>query len=577
MAEVGTEHRIVESIEIKGHKDAQAGFNKLANTSDKVAKALGHASGEADQLSFGFAKTEKVAKKVGDATKGAASKASGGFGGASGVMKKFAGSMLGALTIAGLLEKVITGVVQKIGQLVQEGWGINVAFEAAQSRIQGTLMGLVDFGKGVSNVDKIRKSQRATNAIMAEFRDIGMDTATQIPAIEDAYTRLNTVLAGTGRSQKDILKFTRLSTGAAKVYGERASQAGSIVAKAIYEGTVEGETAFARALKAQAGVTSKMKLEDRIKKVTKVLEQMAAPVGIVTKDTAGALERWKILSDDILQRVTLPVYKKIGEWVGRIVAYAEANKEVLDAIVTDAQEYWHVVINVAEAAWEITMGLAWILDQTLGLRKQFKFIYERTKLIWKVIDLIATAWRGLITLIEVASGDEKGFGKLLAYSKAIELKWKEIQKQILKVVNAFVKMVLPDWAQKRIPGFQRFQEGLRDVEKGLESDIDNLGKHLRRLEKAEGLGALTETTRAMARAEEGVGLDKAARDALLAGLKGLKITQNIGKVEVHQDLRDTDPDRILVEFVTELERLGENSLQSTVAGEMTAFEAGSSF
>ncbi len=578
MAGLETQHKIVESIEIKGHKDVQAGFNRLAGSSDKVAKSLGHSAKNAEKLSLGFDKSSKAAKKVGKATQGAGAKTTSGFGKAGGMIAKFAGSMLGAITIAGLLEKALSFVIAKIGQFIRHGWEINKAYEAAGSRIQGLALGLIDFGKNATGADKVAKSTRLANIVMAEFRDIGMETATQIPMLEATYARLNSVLAGTGATQRQILDYTKKTAGAAKVYGENAEVAGGIISKAIFEGTVEGESAFAKAFKAQAGVTSKMNLEERIQRVNKTLAKMSDAVGIVTQDTQGALDRWKILSDDILQRVMLPVYKKIGELVAGMVVYLEDNRAVIDTIVTEAQEWWATIWDVSKAIWDVTIGALKIVAAANQWGEKFKLVWHVVKLIRQTFSVIGMGLQLAVEQVRVLIDPNRGMGKMSALSEAISMKWKEIAIQIVKVFKALAKMAIPSFAQK-IPGVKRFFKGLDDTVSEMETYNKQSAKRLRAMEKNLGEGPLTETTRAMAKAEAGIGLDKAARDAVLKGMKGakIKVTQNIAKIEIHQDFRDQDPDRVLVEFITDLERLGEAALQSTVAGEATAFEVGSSY
>jgi hypothetical protein len=576
MAGLETVHKIVEKIEVQGGPKAQATFDKLGASADRAAAGLGQTANVAGkQLSFGFTKGGDAAADAGKKIKKSQKESAFATEMSKGSIGRWVKGMTFATLAANLLTKAVEFVIASFKRLISHGWQVNVAIEAAGSRLQGLSMGLMDLEK-LDPMERIAVSQRNANATLAEFRDIAMKTATPIANIEQGYARIAPVLAGMGMSQKELIKFTDMAASSAKVYGERTEQAGGIVAKAIFEGVVEGETAFARAFKAQAQVTSKMKPEERIKRVTAVLEKMGAPVSVITKDTAGALDRWRILSDDILQRVTYPIYQKIGSVVADIVGWAEQNKDVLDAIVVDITEWLETFWDIGVATWEALAAYIKVYRMVYRVDERIKLWWERLKLVRQVLSLAAMGIRLIVASIKVAAGDEEGLGKMYTISRAIELKWKEIKKQILNVIQAFAKMAVPDFVVKKIPAVKGFFDSMESIGKSMDVDIKNTAKSLRVMEKRFGTGALTETTRAMKREEMGVGMSKADRDKLFSSIFGkkMKLTQNIGKVEVRQDFRDQDPDRVLIEFTQMLENLGERAIQSTAGGEITALEAG---
>ena len=158
----------------------------------------------------------------------------------------------------------------------------------------------------------------------------------------------------------------------------------------------------------------------------------------------------------------------------------------------------------------------------------------------------------------------------MALSTAIELKWKEIAKQIVKVTSSFARMAVPDFVIDKVPAIKGFFKGMDDLATGMDEDIQKTGERLRRMEKNLDIKPLTETTRNLLEQESKASIEE------LKNLRGRKIqlNQNIAKIEVNQDFKDEDPDRILLEFVSLLERIGENAVQSAAAGDLTAFEAG---
>lgn len=575
MAGMQTVHQIYEKIEVQGVGKAKQDFKSLGGAADDAAKSLGMTQKSGQQLEFGFAKVEKAAAKMGKATKEAGKK--------SKLMGELAGSSIGKMvtsfTLAGIAVTALTKGFGFLWGKMRDAWQmgllVNREFEAQQSRVQGLLLGLLDWQK-IGSKNPVADSLKTTNSLIREFRDIGFDAATPVPRIEAAYARLNSILAGTGRTQKDIVDFTRMSASAAKIYGENAEMAGGIVAKAIFQGVVEGESAFAQAFKSQAQITSKMPIEKRIEKIKGVLSSMGAPLATVTKDTASWQTRLGIITEDILQRMTYPIWQKIGDVTESVVGYLKDNEQTLYAIADEAGEWFQMGWQVATATWETVKGMGQILWALGKGESKTSYWLGRLKMVRQFVDIIAFGWRALVESIKVATGESQGMGKLLAISKAIELKWKEISLQIVKVVKAFAKMAVPDFIAERVPAVKGFFNTMDKVAEDINGEIKVTAKSLRALEKAAGMGPLTETTRNMVREQGGLDMSKKERDDLFSKLFGrkLKIEQNIDKVEINQDLRGEDPDRILIEIIRNLESLGERALQSTAGGELTALEAG---
>jgi len=478
---------------------------------------------------------------------------------------------------ANLASKAISAITMKLAELQRRAWLVNEEFERMQSRTQGLILGLVDWGEA-TEAEKITQSRKLTNRLMEEYKDLAVKTATPIRLIEAAHARVNSVLSGMGMNQKEILDITDQAAAAAKVYGDNAEVAGGIVSKAIQEGTVEGETAFAKALKAQANITSKMKPEERLKKVTAVLESMGAPLAVVTRDTESALTRWGILSNDILQRVTYPIYQKIGFVVGEIVDWMTEHESQIDRVISDVSEWGETLWDVGTATYEIWKVVSAWTEELTSSKDMINTIWSSLKLINQTVSIIFRAFETLSELVKVLSGDDSGIGKLYALSASLEVKWLEIQKSILSVVTSLAKLAVPGFIREKVPGLSTFFETLDGIGTVLDRDIRKAGERLRGLEKpliaaGEIPGGLTQTTREMI-ADENKALEEALKKT--RGRK-LSITQQIGKIEIRQDFRDQDPDRILVEFVSDLERLGETALQSTAGGEGMALEGGSSY
>jgi hypothetical protein len=578
MADADTLHRVEERIEVTGADKAAQQFEKVTKASERLRKTddvMWDSFAEKfdaayKKMSWWEARRNRMLREAGDGFGKMANsiKRVGEFG------KKFiGGGLVGSIFKGNLLAHLAMKAFNKLSSIIS-GMGqrimrVNRQFESAQGRVQGLTLGLSDWGD-MDPGEQVKKSLAVSNVAMEEFQGIALKTATPVRDIERAWSRVEPVLAGMGRDQKEVMDLTQKSSEAAKVYGERADMAGSIVAKAIQEGVVEGETAFARAFKAQAGITSKMKVEERIKRVNKTLAKMGGPIEEVTKDVQSMTNRWKILTDDVLQKTTRPAYEKIGKVVGGIVNYLRSKEEVLHKIAYQVGDLFENFWSVGVAAWDTVVALNNMFGVTDRIGSAVSFVWEGVKGVAIGIDAIATGWKIFAEAVDVFQKPGKGFAKLLTMADSFEIKIMKVVRMLGRLGGKFAQMAGFDVLEK-VPGLGKAVTEIKniwgDFEKGLEMEEELLAKREKRL----GMDPSTSLGRELERRAKGIGLDKAARDALLKSIKGLKVQQTIHKVEVRQDFRDQDPDRVLVEFAGMLTRLGENPLQSTVGGAATAF------
>lgn len=585
MAGPETVHLIVEKIDIQGAEEAYKVFKVLSGSAKGAGKSFQEAMRAAGKMGDAVQEAAKKAKKGHDEAAKKTSffqrvlnkvgeEAKEGWG-------KFAKGQIVAEVIMGAFRKV----VEILGALIAKAWEAAKVFEAMRDRTKGMVMGLFDLGKG-GPMEQVAKSTKAANILMTKFHDIAMKTATPAAKIEEAFAAISPTLAGMGKSALEVTKATEAAAGAAKVFGADSSMAAQIFAKSVSEGTVEGEGPLAAAIKAQIGdkaAFAKLDQTKRLEKMQAIFEALAAPVGEVTKNTESALARWDELANGILKKVALPVYEKFGEVVAWVVKKFEENEGTINAITDAIQEAYSVINSVATAVWDVTVGVIeadkWFQDIT-GQSRIMEGVWSGLKAIGgeflDIVEAIAVAWRVVVEGVRVMADPTRGMGKLNALTDALSLKFYEVLRAIGKVVDAISQIIIPEWAAKKIPGVDKFLQGIKNVNSTIDTEIAARGIRLRKAEEAAGLGPLTSTTRGLAREAAGIGISKADADRELAGLRGRKIqvTQNIAKLEVKQDFRDADPDRVIIDFVRGLERLGENALQSSVAGSATAFGPG---
>lgn len=567
---VDTQHRIVESLEVKGAPSIIAAFEKLAQATDAAAKALGH---EQKELHDSGKAAKGAGEQIGQLGEKSAKK--GGkkhfWDGAANAIKEFGKGAIGAVAVGSLLTKVVEGAAAKVRELVAEAWNVNLAFDDALDKITGMVIGMTAWKAGTSESDKFATSLQIGNVLMEEFHETAMKIAVPVEKIRSAYGSITPVLASIGKSQLDILRLTKKASAAAKVYEEDAATAGNVAATAISRGVVRGEGSFARALKAQAGDLKKMSVAERMKKVEGVLSKMGEPVDKLAQGTEEALLRLSILSEGVLQKITYPMFVKIGEVVASIVGYLEENKSKIDDLVVGAKEFLEAVMHVGTVVWDVASGLWKVIDSVGGISKGIDVAFDKFKLLIKIIDLAASGFDLIVASVEALAGKEHGMEKVRVIVESIKIKFREIYSLILKILEGIADMAVPEFLQDKL-GVTKLKGWIQSKRTVNDIDTDIAGQRLRLMEKKAGMDATTETTRRMAEREAGIGLSKNARDKLLENAKGLKIEQNIGPVNIQQDFRDQDPDRVLIEFTTGLERIGEAKLQSGIAGAALAHE-----
>lgn len=584
MADLETMHRIVEKLELTGEKEAMQKMGLTARVVEKLTKALGYSEkegkGVSDVLGDINVKAKTGAdefKKLGDSAEEGGTKSSGWLGSLTGGLTK-------GLVVANLLTGAVTWLVDKVRQLATAWWDVNKGTEAMAGRIQGVALGMLDLSK---HANKVATTQKLTNILMAEFRDHAIRIGVDIPDLEAAYTRINSVMSAMGKNQLDVLNTTKLTASAAKVYGERLEMAGSIISKAMIEGTVEGESGFAKAFKAQVGAMpgkgfNKLPIEKRAKRIEKVLREMAKPIDVITTDTESALQRWKVLSEDVLQRVTYPLYKKIGGVVQDIVNYLEKNKSTIDSIVDSAVHWFNIFWDLGASVAEILYGITkWGAKSSIALNS-FKALGQIASLFVKTIGAAAAGFKLLIEQVKIAVDPNRQFGKMNALVEGMKFKFIEIMKIVKDLGFSIIKIFGGDKVVAALKKSGRAKwltdwvDGLKKSNREMDDNIARWEKKLAKMEKAAGLSPTTEFGQKQELEELGIGMDKDARLAWLKKLFGKKRPLiNVQNMNVRQDFRDMDPDNVMIEMVRLYENLAEEALSSNIGGEESVFAGGS--
>ena len=562
---MAAEHESTQKISIvlesRGVAEAEQRFAEASRAVEKFAAALDKVRIEkANSPAEKAAQTGTAVRKLGEKAEGVGAKIGQ-------IFAKLTTQWLDPVRIASdLAARGISFVAAKLAGAAAQGWEVDAAYERATSRIQGLVQGLVDWS-GLDVVEKTARAQAVSVELVRRYKRVALEAALPYEAIELAASRLNPTLSGLGKTQKDVLEFTKLSADAAAVYGENAGEAAKIVSKAIFAGVVEGESSFAMAFKQMAGVSSKMGVEERMRRIQKVLTDMGAPMAAVTTGTESQYLRWKMLSEDVLQRVTAPVYDRIGKSIAGGVEWLDRHSERVDELAGKVAGY--------VARWDSFAQSIAGIDRILGGLSEYmptnavaKFAWDAGGAALEALEFLAAGAGAVGDLI----GDLLVDGPMRRWEMAtlrVRILFDELSETIGDLVGKMARAPFDAfWGKtdlgKRVAGlFGDTPGGLT----GAAADAADTARRervsrLAELEAELGTGATTRATEELRRLEAGRA-KKAAED--IAERPGVVVNQNIGKVEVHNDLRGEDPD-LIVEFARDLEKLGERAYQAALGG-----------
>lgn len=561
--------RVVEKIEIQGDERASAALNKVGDSaagSNKIFDDFIMTIAEMnDRMSTATAAFEAASKKIdeaGEKSDDAGKKGSSG-------MRKFFNSMFKANLAALLVDRGIGLVIGKLTGLARMGWGSAKAIDQMTGDVQGLTLALFDLGKG-DPLEHFERSGRIAEATMSRLERIAFRASTPISEIGSGFSEASTHLAPLGYSMDRILGLVEKNAAAAKVLGDDGQASMLAITNAISSGTLAGKKGLPAALKAMVGDLSKLKADKRIQKIEEALTKLGAPLDRVSQGPAEGFERMEIVAQRILGRVVLPLYDRIGSALGRMAGWLDEQDGWWKKLAADSEDFIYSVSMLADGVWSGATAAFSLLSRFNDIEEKLGTIWTIGRGFFDIVELIGLGWKAAGETIEVLANPERGMGKLYTYSEAISLKWSEIMDKILKVAEKMANIAVPDFLKRKVPGIGNFFEGFRKMNEARAKERERQGQRLAKMEAREGLDPLTSETRRLRRAA------LADAEGLLKGLKGakVKVEQNIGKIEIVQDFRNQDPDRVLVEFVAGLERLGESALQSTVGGQATVFEGG---
>lgn len=559
--------RVVEKIEIQGDREMVAGLDRVAETAatnNKVFDDFIMTIAELnDRMSTASASLEAAGKKnaeTGEKVDEAGKKGSSGMG-------KLFNAMFKANLAALVVDKVLGTVVGTVTRLGNAGWNSAKQIDSMTGHVHGLALAMYDLGEG-DPLEKFERGGRVAKAVLRELGDSAYRTSTPIAELEAGFAEASGQLAPMGTKMERILGLVDKTSAAAKVFGDHAESSIVSITNAISSGVLAGKKGLPAALKGMVGDLTKLKPEQRMKKIETALLKLGAPLDKVAQGPAEGFERLGIIASRYLGGIVLPLYDRIGVAAGRFAQWLKDGQHWWEETAGTAEDIVYSTFQLADGVWSTVVGVAGVADNVFKIGHRIGTVVDLAKLFFDQVEFIGLGWKAIGEGIAVLSDPNRGMGKLYTYSEAISLKWSEIADRILGVAEKLANLAVPDFIKDKIPGVGKFFDQFRKFNESRALDREKQGKRLAQMEAREGLDPLTNETRRLRR--------MAQMDArgLLSGLKGIKVEQNIGKIEIQQDFRNEDPDRVLVEFVKGLERLGESAIQSTVGGQATVYEGG---
>lgn len=575
MAGLETVHRIVEKIEVAGTEQASTAFDKLGGLAGLAAKALGLTSNVSKDAAKGVTEAAKAAtnelKGAGEKGSDASEKGKKGWSGLGGTIFK-------SVLAANLAAKAFSFVVGKAQELIARGLQVNKVYSDMEDSFAGLTYATADFGKISDPMEQFEVASKAAVAETALMEKAALRVAVPLGEMASLGKQLQPLVMATGGSMLDVAKTTEATAAASKVLGVSSENVLGSMRRILATGKAQKTDTIGQLIASKAGVKATDDQLTRVKKLQGALQSIGAPIKQITKGTGDALQRWETLSDGILRRVTKPIYDKIGEVVSNIVGWTEEHEGAINKVTEGLHVAFEAVWGIGKGIWDIGVAIVDWVSKLEFVKEIGSHIANVWSMTLKVVDLIGHGFK-IISALLVDSGQSMDEMNTLFDSAELKVRkiwsgfldsWESVW-NVLKQ-NPLLKMLIQ--GIEKLPWAKDLQKMGSQARADFEKQSQILEKSVADREKRLGMAPTTDIGR-----REAIGMSEAEAAKIAANVMGKNrplFQQNIAHLEIKQDFRDQDPDRVMIEFTRSLERLGENALQSAVGGAATAFGPGSS-
>jgi hypothetical protein len=570
MAGLETTHRIVEKIEVTGKNEAKNAFAQLGGVAGWAAKALGLAKVGQDDTSESSHKMADGLNAAGQAMADLAHKTP-----AAG--KKVAGGLnLGKLA-AGAFAGAVTTAAAAVTALAWKSWHANAAFDDMNDHLTGLYIGTAKWAKSEDPIARYERSAAGAEATLTKFEATAFKTAQTVESIANLGGALEPTIFAAGKSAWDLTKAVDAAASAAGVLQISNEQAAASFNRMILTGK-KTKDPFGMVVGTEAALKKTDSLETRINKLTAAAAKVGAPISKLSQGTSESFTRAEMLITSIARKLGAGPIEKLGKAVGWVVDQFGDGEEAVAAISAKLDGVWDAA-TVVSRVFETPVKLAWEFGKALftgsGYFRTIGGLIQDVghfllNLVVKPMEIIGLGAKVVVQAVKDWNSPEGGFRKTKTLVDSIVLKMREFWEPVFDGFSKMAGLALPAWLTDKVPvlgqlkdwaqnGAEKFKKTNRDIERDIEMRQDLFG--------------MDPTTESGKRRK--MGKSKGEVETVLKKLFGEKRPLiNVENVNIKQDFRDQDPDRVLAEFVDGLERLGENSIQSQIAGRLTALGPG---
>jgi len=183
------------------------------------------------------------------------------------------------LTTVGLL-----GVGIGLGALVHKAREAVNEFGRTEKGIASLLSGMLNFERGVSEIDRYTRAMVLAKEITAELDEVAARFVMPMESVGSVYRKVVVSAGALGLTQRQAMEQTVTLTAAAKRFGVSGEQAATTVARAILTKTVKGMDDFAISLRQAVGNLKGLSNVQAFERVQKALQ------GSVQNSGASALD-----------------------------------------------------------------------------------------------------------------------------------------------------------------------------------------------------------------------------------------------------------------------------------------------
>jgi len=270
----------------------------------------------------------------------------------------------------GLTLPAMFGVGLGLGAWIEKAKEATAEFGKTKRAVAATLTTVLNWDKGVSVVDRYRRSTVLATEITEKLEDTHARFGSNLTELGDAYRTISISAGPLRLTQKQLLDLTVQASAATKVYGGTVESNANRIGMALMGRPIRAVDAFGKAMYQALGGKgmSKMTPEKIFEKLGVALKDTTKIADEASQTMGDSIRRIHHQVEQLFEKIGAPVIKEISNTLREAAKYAES---IGASGQTIAHEYGEKLVDA------------------------FKFLANASKLIldhWKEIALV---WAGM--------------------------------------------------------------------------------------------------------------------------------------------------------------------------------------